>query len=128
MQRRRITLPDGRLLSRRHLQAITDPEPREESDLVLLLKLLLTGYDWLFNLPFPCMMVLHQRPSDDASYRHYHFHIEFYPPLRSANRLKYLAGSETGAGMFINDTLAEEKARELRALLEPASPPSERSS
>jgi len=52
MQRRRITLPDGRLLSRRHLQAITDLEPREEADLVLLLKLLLTGYDWLFNLPF----------------------------------------------------------------------------
>jgi len=50
-------------------------------------------------------------------YPHYHFHIEFYPPLRSANRLKYLAGSETGAGMFINDTLAEEKARELRRCL-----------
>ncbi len=45
----------------------------------------------------------------------YHLHIEFYPPMRSATRLKYLAGSEAGAGMFINDTLAEEKAAELRA-------------
>jgi hypothetical protein len=27
--------------------------------------------------------------------------------------LKYLAGIETGAGMFINGTFAEEKAREL---------------
>jgi UDPglucose--hexose-1-phosphate uridylyltransferase len=61
------------------------------------------------------MMVMHQRPVDGASYDFYHFHIEFYPPLRSANRLKYLAGSETGAGMFINDTLPEEKAAELRA-------------
>jgi UDPglucose--hexose-1-phosphate uridylyltransferase len=33
--------------------------------------------------------------------------------------LKYLAGSETGAGMFINDTLPEEKARELRQFIEP---------
>ncbi|MDT5262430.1 MAG: hypothetical protein QOC61_1434, partial [Acidobacteriota bacterium] len=32
----------------------------------------------------------------------------------TASKLKYLAGSETGAGAFINDTLAEEKAVELR--------------
>jgi UDPglucose--hexose-1-phosphate uridylyltransferase len=31
-------------------------------------------------------------------------------------RLKYLAGSETGAGAFTADTLPEEKAAELRAL------------
>ena len=61
------------------------------------------------------MMVMHQRPVDEFSYDFYHFHIEFYPPLRTASRLKYLAGSEIGAGMFINDTLPEEKAVELRA-------------
>jgi hypothetical protein len=33
--------------------------------------------------------------------------------------LKYLAGSESGAGMFINDTLAEDKAAELRAHVAP---------
>ncbi|HYP02347.1 MAG TPA: hypothetical protein VER76_19310, partial [Pyrinomonadaceae bacterium] len=71
------------------------------------------------DLSFPYMMVLHQRPTDGGDYSHYHFHIEFYPPLRTATKLKYLAGSETGAGMFINDTLAEEKAAELRARVEP---------
>jgi UDPglucose--hexose-1-phosphate uridylyltransferase len=65
------------------------------------------------------MMVLHQRPTDGASYDYYHFHIEFYPPLRTATKLKYLAGSETGAGVFINDTLAEEKAAELRSHVTP---------
>jgi len=35
------------------------------------------------------------------------------------SKLKYLAGSETGAGMFINDTLAEEKAAELRSKVTP---------
>ena len=30
-------------------------------------------------------------------------------------RLKYLAGSELGAGVFTADTLPEEKAQELRA-------------
>jgi UDPglucose--hexose-1-phosphate uridylyltransferase len=31
-------------------------------------------------------------------------------------RLKYLAGSELGTGMFTADTLPEEKAAELRAV------------
>jgi galactose-1-phosphate uridylyltransferase len=65
------------------------------------------------------MMVLHQRPTGGGDYDYYHFHIEFYPPLRTATKLKYLAGSESGAGMFINDTLAEEKAAELRGHVEP---------
>ena len=29
---------------------------------------------------------------------HGHLHVEFYPPLRTAEKLKYLAGSEQGAG------------------------------
>ena len=38
------------------------------------------------------------------------------PPYRMPGRLKYLAGSELGAGMFTADTLPEEKAAELRAV------------
>jgi UDPglucose--hexose-1-phosphate uridylyltransferase len=101
----------------RHIQALTDFKHEEQRDLASMLKSLLVAYDRLFNLTFPYMMVLHQRPTDAGSYEYYHFHLEFYPPLRSPNRLKYLAGSETGAGMFINDTLAEEKAAELRSLI-----------
>ena len=44
-------------------------------------------------------------------------HVEFYPPLRSAQKLKYPAGSEQGAGTFISDVLPEEAAAELRAAL-----------
>jgi UDPglucose--hexose-1-phosphate uridylyltransferase len=105
--------------STRHLQALTDLSDVEGRDLAAILKTVLAAYDKLFNLSFPYMMVLHQRPSDGGDYGHYHFHIEFYPPLRTATKLKYLAGSESGAGMFINDTLAEEKAAELRALVAP---------
>jgi UDPglucose--hexose-1-phosphate uridylyltransferase len=107
------------ITSKRHLQALSDLDESEQKALAELLKMVLAAYDKLFNLSFPYMMVLHQRPSDGGSYDYYHFHIEFYPPLRTATRLKYLAGSETGAGMFINDTLAEEKAAELRSHVEP---------
>jgi UDPglucose--hexose-1-phosphate uridylyltransferase len=44
---------------------------------------------------------------------HGHLHVEFYPPLRTAEKLKYLAGSEQGAGTFISDTLPEESAAKL---------------
>ena len=107
------------IYSKRHAQVLTDFDRTEQRDLASILKMVLTAFDKLFNLSFPYMMVLHQRPSDGGAYDYYHFHIEFYPPLRTATRLKYLAGSETGAGMFINDTLPEEKAAELRTQVEP---------
>jgi UDPglucose--hexose-1-phosphate uridylyltransferase len=108
------------IYSTRHLQALTDMSEAEQRDLASMLKMVLVAFDKLFDLSLPYMMVLHQRPTDGGSYDHYHFHVEFYPPLRTATKLKYLAGSETGAGMFINDTLAEEKAAELRSRVEPA--------
>jgi UDPglucose--hexose-1-phosphate uridylyltransferase len=42
--------------------------------------------------------------------------VEFYPPYRMEHRLKYLAGSEVGAGVFTADTDPDDKAAELRAI------------
>ena len=47
---------------------------------------------------------------------YYHFHIEFYPCYRAKNKLKYLAGSEEGAGVFIGDILPEDQASQLRKM------------
>lgn len=107
------------LYSKRHYQALDDMSPDEQKDLATILKAVLVAFDKLFDISFPYMMVMHQRPVDGAAYNYYHFHIEFYPPLRTANKMKYLAGSETGAGMFINDSLPEVKAAELRSHVEP---------
>jgi UDPglucose--hexose-1-phosphate uridylyltransferase len=106
------------IYSKRHFQALTDMTSAEQRDLASMLKMVLAGFDKLFDISFPYMMVIHQRPVDGQNYDYYHFHIEFYPPLRTATKLKFLAGSETGAGMFINDTLPEVKAAELRAHIE----------
>jgi hypothetical protein len=76
----------------------------------LMMKPLLATYDRVFNLSFPYMMVMNRGPTDVENYDYYHFHVEFYPPLSTATKLKYRPGSETGAGMFVNDTPAEEKA------------------
>ena len=40
-----------------------------------------------------------------------HLHAELYPAWRMRGRMKYLAGSELGAGVFTADTLPEERAQ-----------------
>lgn len=102
------------LAPKKHQASMNEFTDEELDDLALTLKGLLVKYDLLFNISFPYIMVIHQAPTDGKDYPDYHFHFEFYPPLRTASKLKYLAGCESGAGNFINDTLAEEKAAELR--------------
>ena len=60
-------------------------------------------------------MPLHQAPTDGGDYSGFHFHIEFHPPLRKPDLMKFLAGPEVGGGNFLSDTSPEEKAAELRA-------------
>jgi UDPglucose--hexose-1-phosphate uridylyltransferase len=102
------------LFAREHRSAITDLDNEERRCLAELLQVVITKYNNLWNRSLPYIMVTHQRPTDGGDYPHYHYHIEFYPPYRTPDKLKYLAGSEAGAGAFINDTHAEDKARELR--------------
>jgi UDPglucose--hexose-1-phosphate uridylyltransferase len=80
------------------------------------LKSVLLRFDALWNRPFPYVMVFHQAPTDGAPHPEAHLHIELYPAYRMPDRLKYLAGSELGAGVFTADTLPEEKAAELRGV------------
>jgi len=87
----------------------------EVSDLAKALKEITVRFDNLWQMPFPYVMPLHQAPTDGGDYRGFHFHIEFHPPLRKPNLLKYLAGPEIGGGNFLSDTSPEEKAAELRA-------------
>ena len=69
--------------------------------------------DALVGFSMPYIMAMHQEPAAPG-YEFAWFHVEFYPPYRTADKLKYLAGSEAGAGVFINDTTAEESAERLR--------------
>ena len=63
----------------------------------------------------PYVLAVQQAPvRGDHSYAH--LRIEIYPWLRMPGRVKYLAGSEVGAGAFTADTLPEDKAAELRAV------------
>ena len=97
------------------LAELTDAE---RSDLAKVLKTVLLKFDHLFdNRPiFPYLMVMHGAPTDGAAHPEAHFHMEFYPPYRTKDKLKYLAGTELGAGLVAMDVLPEDKAADLRAV------------
>jgi UDPglucose--hexose-1-phosphate uridylyltransferase len=97
---------------REHRASLAELAPDELSSLARALQQVTRGFDRLFDRPFPYVMVLHQAPTDGCAGGH--LHVEFYPPLRAANKLKYLAGCEQGAGTFIMDVLPERSAAALR--------------
>jgi len=101
----------------RHLGSLCELGDREVTSLSKIIKELVNRYNKLFNFRMPYVMIIHQIPTDGKDYPYYHFHFEFYPPYRTKNKLKYLAGCELGAGTFINDTLPEERAYELRSII-----------
>jgi UDPglucose--hexose-1-phosphate uridylyltransferase len=99
---------------RDHRASLLECEAGELRALAAALQALVRAYDSLFDAPFPYVMAVHQAPTAAEHAGRGHVHIEFYPPLRAAGKLKYLAGSEQGAGTFIADTVPEESATVLR--------------
>jgi UDPglucose--hexose-1-phosphate uridylyltransferase len=95
-----------------HISDLTDTEAHA---LARAIKSVTVKFDNLWRMPFPYVMALHQAPTDGGDYHAYHFHIQFHPPLRKPNLLKFLAGPEIGGGNFLSDTAPEAKAAELLA-------------
>jgi UDPglucose--hexose-1-phosphate uridylyltransferase len=100
----------------RHATSLLDLRDPERWSLAAILRTVVRGYDALFGFPLPYVMAMHQAPVDDGPWLPVsHLHVELTPLHRSAHRLKYLAGSELAAGAFINDTLPEATAAQLRS-------------
>ena len=107
------------IISKNHKQNLTQFTADEKRALAEILKDTTGTFDSLFDTKFPYMMCMYQNPvnGEDTS-DFYHFHIAFYPPMRSADKVKFNASSETGAWAHCNPTAPEEKAVELRAAYE----------
>lgn len=99
---------------RRAAESVADLTPAERLEMARALKTVLMKFDAMWQRPFPYVLAFHQAPTDGQRHPEAHVHIEIYPAYRMPGRLKYLAGSEIGAGVFTADTLPEEKARELQ--------------
>jgi UDPglucose--hexose-1-phosphate uridylyltransferase len=104
------------IATRTAVGSVADLDAAGRRDFARALKTVLLKYDGLWQRPFPYIMVFHQAPTDGKPYPEAHLHVEFYPPYRMRDRLKFLAGSEIGAGVFTADTDPDQKAAELRAV------------
>ncbi|WP_228978635.1 galactose-1-phosphate uridylyltransferase [Streptomyces sp. DH12] len=64
--------------------------------------------------PTPYIAAWHQAPFGDPRRDAFALHLELFTIRRTSGKLKFLAGSESGMGAFINDVPPEAAARRLR--------------
>jgi len=107
------------ILPRRPAASLADLTAAERAELGLMIRTVATRYDNLWRMPMPYVMAIHQAPTDGADHASFPFHLEFHPPLRKPDTLKYLAGPEIGGGSMTNESDPDEKAAELRAAAGP---------
>jgi UDPglucose--hexose-1-phosphate uridylyltransferase len=96
------------------VETFTGLSETQRADLARALKTVLCKYERLWNRPFPYLKVWYQAPTDGNAHPESHLHAEIYPPYRTRDKLKYLAGTEIGAGLFAMDVLPEDTVRALR--------------
>lgn len=106
------------IAARAHVPSLAEMDAAHRLSLARAIKTVGIAYDHLFGFRLPYMMVMHQKPTDGREHPGAHFHVEFYPLNRTADKLKYLAGCESGAGTFITDMAPETQAERLREALE----------
>ncbi len=93
------------------IPALTDAERDAFGPLYLDL---LRRFDGLFGTPMPYIAAWHQAPVR-VDRELGHLHLQLFSVRRAADKLKYLAGSESAMGVFINDVAPERAAALLRA-------------
>lgn len=92
------------------IAALTDAE---RDDLAVTYLDVLRRLDGLYDSPLPYIAAWHQAPvrvGRELSW----LRLEIFSVRRSADKLKYLAGSESGMGVWINDVTPEQIADRLR--------------
>ena len=75
----------------------------------------LRRFDRLFGTPAPYIAAWHQAPVTDAeARRQFGLHLQVFTVRRAPGKLKYLAGTESGMAVWVNDIVPETAAQRLR--------------
>ncbi len=104
------------LLPRRHVGSLPDLAAQERAAFARLLRRTVARYDGLHGHPLPYMMCVFGAPHAIPEGDIWHLRVAFQPVERAAGRLKYLAGSESGAGAYLQDATPESMAAALRGV------------
>lgn len=104
------------IVSKRHVQNVTQFNEQEKKSFAVILKQLTAKYDNLFNISFPYSGGMHQAPVNNGEHPEWHWHMHFYPPLlRSATVKKFMVGYEMLANPQ-RDITPESAGEKLRSL------------
>jgi UDPglucose--hexose-1-phosphate uridylyltransferase len=102
-----------RLTPRRHLATLLELRPDERHELARIYLDVLGRFDRLWDSPAPYIAGWDQAPTGPLG-NAWHLSANVFTIRRAANKLKYLAGSESGAGVWANDIAPESAAARLR--------------
>jgi len=101
------------LYPRRSVADLAELTGSERADLAHVYLDLLRRGDAFFGIPLPYIAAWHQAPVHDRRELGA-LHLELFSVQRSADKLKFLAGSESAMGAFVNDREPEAIAERLR--------------
>lgn len=101
------------LAPHRHVPDIPALSDAERDAFVPLYLDVLRRFDALFDMPMPYISAWHQAVVGDGRNLGY-LHLQLFSIRRAPDKLKFLAGSESAMGAFVNDIVPEHAARLLR--------------
>ena len=105
------------LLPHRHVQNLAQLDEVEKDELASIYSQLLKSLDTVYDTPTPYISAWHQAPLV-AGGENVRLQLQITSPRRAADKLKYLAGSESAMGAFIADFPPETTAEMLRGALQ----------
>jgi len=104
---------DVHIYPHRQMTDLTQLTEEERDDFAVLYSATLKRLDALYDRRLPYIAGWHQAPVNrdhDLAY----LHLEVLSVQRAADKMKFLAGSESGMAVWINDSTPEQIARMLR--------------
>lgn len=104
------------MLPHRHVQHLGQLTSEERDELASIYSSLLKAMDKIYDSPTPYISAWHQAPLV-AGGENVRLQLQITSPRRAADKLKYLAGSESAMGAFIADFAPEKTAAQIREVL-----------
>lgn len=101
------------MLPDRHVADLAETTDAERDELALLYPRILRGLDALYDTPTPYIAAWHQAPVN-VGRDQIRLNLQITSPRRAADKLKFLAGSESAMGAFIGDIVPEAQAAFIR--------------
>jgi len=107
---------EAHLLPKRHVANHLELSSDERAELASVYSSLLRAFETVYETPSPYIAAWHQAPLSEGA-KNLRLQLQITSPRRAADKLKYLAGSESAMGAFIADISAETIAAQLRQAL-----------